>query len=632
MVCPDCRLQVSVLTSTMSRCEVEGCNRNETVMDYGAINIPATTDVRSGAAGFTVHTPGTYRAELAARDGGSGRTIVQEWVFEAKRLDTADDANGPGGRGCLHGFQVDDEWMDESFGCNCTDTIYVGDNCDIDDSAAGTTVMSKDETGLLIAAIMGAVVAAMLIALVVLKRHLEREKHKPADVAGLQAEILAGLGLSAPVDIGPNEIGLSISFDCLDGLTDASEEEIGVFENKVLNMLGNAKSQRVAKTVIAWADASITVSASVDKVQAVAKRLVRRKGGNDEDARIAKMDSEFAEAMGAIITGTRLGWSTAYTARKGKRSKGKSFFGSVDIGAGLLTRRGTKQRSAKRATKRSTVFSVLAQIGDIPGSARSSQVVSVMLAIPKRVAKSFTRRDLLRLGKIGEGSFAEVYKGQLTDPVTSTTISVAVKTVKNAVETSRDDLLHEAAIMALFVHPNVIKLIGVITTPTDMPAMILMPYCEDGTLHECISRENSHTITTVTMLSLINDVCKGLEYLKAHHFIHRDVATRNVLLDAAMNCMLCDFDGATAITGDADEASGTLQWSDESVDIDQLPVRWSAVEVLAERKFSPQSDVWSLDRRSDVGGIFAWSRAVHRDRQHDAHRRVRQARRCPDEA
>ena len=67
--------------------------------------------------------------------------------------------------------------------------------------------------------------------------------------------------------------------------------------------------------------------------------------------------------------------------------------------------------------------------------------------------------------------------------------------------------------------------------------------------------------------------------------MHRDVAARNVLLDANEICKLADFGRAVAL---ADIGKDYASLSEE------LPIRHAAVEVLVSGRFSTASDVWAF--------------------------------------
>jgi serine/threonine protein kinase len=69
-----------------------------------------------------------------------------------------------------------------------------------------------------------------------------------------------------------------------------------------------------------------------------------------------------------------------------------------------------------------------------------------------------------------------------------------------------------------------------------------------------------------------------------------DLAARNVLMDSANTCKISDFGMSAALTGDhsSDYASNYVKLRGE------LPVRWSAIEVLSTGKYSRASDVWAF--------------------------------------
>ena len=68
--------------------------------------------------------------------------------------------------------------------------------------------------------------------------------------------------------------------------------------------------------------------------------------------------------------------------------------------------------------------------------------------------------ELMLLGKLGEGEFGDVFKGEMRS--TEGVKMVAVKSLKAGADYSeRVKLLKEAAIMGQFRHPNVVQFFGV---------------------------------------------------------------------------------------------------------------------------------------------------------------------------
>lgn len=77
-----------------------------------------------------------------------------------------------------------------------------------------------------------------------------------------------------------------------------------------------------------------------------------------------------------------------------------------------------------------------------------------------------------------------------------------------------------------------------------------------------------------------------MSYLESMKIVHRDLATRNVLVGNGGRVKIADFGLAQITDGDGYYYYRTNQRS--------LPVKWYAPETLNHRKFSHKSDVWSF--------------------------------------
>ena len=64
--------------------------------------------------------------------------------------------------------------------------------------------------------------------------------------------------------------------------------------------------------------------------------------------------------------------------------------------------------------------------------------------------------------------------------------------------------------------------------------MLLLEHCENGALDGYL--RGAASVTLVLKLSFCVDVASGLQYLASRRVVHRDVAARNVLLDASLSC------------------------------------------------------------------------------------------------
>ncbi|XP_071191633.1 ephrin type-A receptor 8-like isoform X1 [Salvelinus alpinus] len=195
----------------------------------------------------------------------------------------------------------------------------------------------------------------------------------------------------------------------------------------------------------------------------------------------------------------------------------------------------------------------------------------------------------IRIEKIiGSGEFGEVCYGQMRLPG-KRDIPVALKTLKAGYsDKQRRDFLAEASIMAQFDHPNVIHLEGVVTR--SKPVMIITEYMENGSLDSFL-RKHDGQFTIIQLVGVMRGIAAGMTYLADLGYIHRDLAARNILVNSNMVCKVSDF-GLSRVLEDDPDAAYTTSGG-------KIPIRWTAPEAIAYRKFSSSSDVWSY-------GVVMW--------------------------
>uniref|UniRef100_A0A671PLD0 receptor protein-tyrosine kinase n=1 Tax=Sinocyclocheilus anshuiensis TaxID=1608454 RepID=A0A671PLD0_9TELE len=236
-----------------------------------------------------------------------------------------------------------------------------------------------------------------------------------------------------------------------------------------------------------------------------------------------------------------------------------------------------------------------------------------LLLNSKLLSLEYPRNNIEYVRDIGEGAFGRVFQARAPGllPMEPFTM-VAVKMLKEEASADmQNDFQREAALMAEFDHPNIVRLLGVCAV--GKPMCLMFEYMAYGDLNEFLRRRSptqqpSLSRDTLTYSSLVSEperypplscleqlsisklVVAGMAYLSERKFVHRDLATRNCLVAENLVVKIADFGLSRNIYAADYYKAG---------ENDAIPIRWMPPESIFYNRYTSESDVWAY-------GVVLW--------------------------
>ncbi|EQC30158.1 TKL protein kinase [Saprolegnia diclina VS20] len=176
---------------------------------------------------------------------------------------------------------------------------------------------------------------------------------------------------------------------------------------------------------------------------------------------------------------------------------------------------------------------------------------------------------------LGSGASADVWFGYYRGD------AVAIKRFVH--RDSADDtqaFVDEIQLLQRLDSPYIVRMIGASwTRPTDLKC--ILEYMDQGDLREFLLHHTPIEFNWAAKTRSLWALAKGMVYLHANTIIHRDLKSRNVLLDSKKGTKLTDF-GVARVDVQATMTAGVGTF------------RWMAPEVLMYGRYSVAADIYSF--------------------------------------
>ncbi|XP_007950474.1 non-receptor tyrosine-protein kinase TNK1 [Orycteropus afer afer] len=194
--------------------------------------------------------------------------------------------------------------------------------------------------------------------------------------------------------------------------------------------------------------------------------------------------------------------------------------------------------------------------------------------------------------RLGSGCFGVVHRGLWMLP-SGQSVPVAVKSLRvgpeGPVGAELGDFLREVSVMMKLEHPHVLRLHGLVL---GQPLQMVMELAPLGSLHARLTAPAPTPPLPVSLLCLfLRQLAGAMAYLGSRGLVHRDLATRNLLLASPRAIKVADFGLVRPLGG----AGGRYVMGGPR----PIPYAWCAPESLRHGAFSSASDVWMF-------GVTLW--------------------------
>lgn len=181
--------------------------------------------------------------------------------------------------------------------------------------------------------------------------------------------------------------------------------------------------------------------------------------------------------------------------------------------------------------------------------------------------------DLVFKETIGKGSFGSVYRGNYLG------VDVAIKKIEKADDPEYLKYIdREVSMLQSIRHPFIVQFSGICVHSTGL--YIITEFVSGGDVRKLL--KTNPTLSWKKKLSISIDLAKAMLFLHSKRIIHRDLKSKNILLDEHGRIRLCDF-GFARMTESKRNKHMTMCGTEG----------WVAPEILLGMSYDTSCDIFS---------------------------------------
>ena len=159
-----------------------------------------------------------------------------------------------------------------------------------------------------------------------------------------------------------------------------------------------------------------------------------------------------------------------------------------------------------------------------------------------------------------QGAFGKLYRGTYNGEDVAIKLLEKPENDPERAQLMEQQFVQEVMMLSTLRHPNIVRFIG--ACRKSIVWCIITEYAKGGSVRQFLARMQNMSVPLVLAVKQSLDVARGMAYVHALRFIHRDLKSDNLLISADKSIKIADF-GVARIevqTEGMTPETGTYRW------------------------------------------------------------------------